>query len=62
MRNRIAPFLESEQLGIVSKTGVHEAVQVGDTIFDNNFPGGLPAGSWRIDIGEGYPGIDIEIR
>ncbi|WP_227288082.1 RHS repeat-associated core domain-containing protein [Boseongicola sp. H5] len=62
VRNTIRDYIYSERFGVISTSGAHEAVQVGDIIFDNNFPEGLPAGDWRFDIGEGFPGLEINVN
>lgn len=35
-------FIESKEYGIISKNGTHQAIKVGDTIFDNFHPNGIP--------------------
>ena len=43
--------------GLISENGFHEAIQVGDMVFDNINPNGIPYNDWDIDLGVTEQGI-----
>ena len=44
-------LIASDKNGIISETGKHSAVQVGDTVFDNMNPNGVSKKEWVNDLG-----------
>ena len=51
-------FIWSEKLGkTISTNGDHVGVKVGNVVYDNMFPKGLPYSQWINDLGVGFPGM-----
>lgn len=41
----------SEKFKTVSTNGIHVATQVGELVFDNFYPDGIPVAEWQRDMG-----------
>ncbi len=55
------PFIYSDRLGgVISQNGTHQAVRIGDTVFDNLNPNGIPYGEWLKDL-HSVQGLDIKV-
>nr|WP_259113546.1 papain fold toxin domain-containing protein [Chryseobacterium sp. JUb7] len=55
-------FIWSERLGkTISTNGDHVGVKVGNIVYDNMFPKGLPYNQWASDLGVGFPGMRAPI-
>ena len=50
IRNTYGPIIESKKNGIIGETGFHEAIKVGDTVFDNLNPDGIKYDDWLNDL------------
>jgi len=51
-------YIWSETLGkTISTNGDHVGVKVGNIVYDNLFPKGVPYGQWASDLGVGFPGM-----
>ena len=50
IRNTYGPIIESKKNGIIGETGFHEAIKVGDTVFDNLNPDGIKYDDWLDDL------------
>ena len=50
-------FIWSDKNGLITKNGEHVGIRVGDTIFDNLNPSGVPLKTWMNDLGVGHPGM-----
>jgi len=47
---------------VIGSNGYHDAVKVGDTVYDNMNPGGMPFNEWLKDLGIGeVSGIDWSV-
>jgi hypothetical protein len=44
-------FIQSDEFGSIATNGVHQAVKVGDTVFDNLRPSGIKYKDWIEDLG-----------
>jgi len=55
------PFIYSDRFGgVISQNGTHQAVRIGDTVFDNLNPNGIPYGEWLKDL-HSVQGFDIKV-
>ena len=50
IRNTYGPIIESKKNGIIGETKFHEAIKVGDTVFDNLNPDGIKYDDWLNDL------------
>ena len=55
-RIRVTPktgksIIYSDKFGTIGESGVHDAIKVGDYIFDNMNPNGVPYAEWFSDLG-----------
>lgn len=51
-------FIWSETLGkTISTNGDHVGIKVGNMVYDNMFPKGIPYNQWLKDLGVGFPGM-----
>lgn len=56
-------FVASLNYKNISTNGSHFAVQVGELVFDNLYPDGIPAKEWLDDLGIGEdPNINMKIE
>jgi peptidoglycan hydrolase-like protein with peptidoglycan-binding domain len=44
-------FIQSDEFGSIATNGIHQAVKVGDTVFDNLHPNGIKYDDWIKDLG-----------
>jgi hypothetical protein len=53
--------IDSLKHGNIAKNNYHEAIKVGDTVFDNMNPSGMKYDDWLYDVGygQGFPGYDF---
>ncbi|MGQ0556821.1 MAG: polymorphic toxin-type HINT domain-containing protein, partial [Nitrospiraceae bacterium] len=43
----------SDRFGVIAENGIHVAAQVGEMVFDNLHPDGIPLAEWKSDLGAG---------
>lgn len=51
IQNKVSDYILSNQHGIISENGIHEAIRINNIVFDNMNSNGINYDDWLFDLG-----------